>query len=183
MKNTVSDNSSPVLSLQELTSITPLDGRYRAKLVELAYYFSEYSLIKIRCEIEAKYLIALSEAKVIRKLSAKEKKLLLDFDQTINLELAHKVKEVEKQTRHDVKAMERTIRSLLQNSSLVDVIEKIHFGLTSEDVNNSAYRLMVYRGTQEVILPALIACIAIDSGISSNVSQERPSDNIILNNS
>ncbi len=155
MKNTVSDNSSPVLSLQELTSITPLDGRYRAKLVELAYYFSEYSLIKIRCEIEAKYLIALSEAKVIRKLSAKEKKLLLDFDQTINLELAHKVKEVEKQTRHDVKAMERTIRSLLQNSSLVDVIEKIHFGLTSEDVNNLAYRLMVYRGTQEVILPAL----------------------------
>ncbi len=155
MKKTVSDNSSSILALQELTSITPLDGRYRNKLAELAEYFSEYSLIKIRFEIEAKYLIALSDAKILRSLTSKEKNELLNFSDRITIEVAHRVKEIEKQTRHDVKAMERTMRSLFNDSSLADVVEKIHFGLTSEDINNLAYRLMVYRGVQKVVLPSL----------------------------
>lgn len=147
----MADNTLP---FSELTAISPLDGRYRSKVAELAPFVSEYALIKFRMEIEIKYLLALSEAGVTRKFSDEEKQLLQKFLDETKFENIQKVKELENETRHDVKAMERTLRAMIEETSLKDQIEKIHIGLTSEDVNNLAYRLMLKRGA-EVVLQSL----------------------------
>src|SRR3989344_1621944 len=141
--------------LTELTAITPLDGRYRDRVAELSAYVSEYSLIKTRFEIEAKYLIALSNAGVVRKLSGEERAILGSFGQNIGVKEAQEVKKIEDETRHDVKAMERAFRIFLKGTSLEYLTESIHFGLTSEDINNLAYRLMLQRATEEVVVPIL----------------------------
>ncbi|MDP2649763.1 MAG: adenylosuccinate lyase [bacterium] len=146
---------SKILPFTKLTAITPLDGRYRAKIEELSFYTSEYSLIKTRIEVEVKYLIALSAIGITRKITSDEQKLLTDFYENFSFEDVQKVKDLEEQTRHDVKAMERTIRQKLQDTSLKDLIEFIHLGLTSEDINNISYRLMYKRGVHEVILPTI----------------------------
>lgn len=138
-----------------LTALSPLDGRYRDKTSPLSAYLSEYALIKTRVEIEATYLIALSEAGIIRELTADEKKKLLGLGPDLSLENAERVKEIEKETKHDVKAMERVIRELVKDTSLEDVTEMIHFGLTSEDINNLSYRLMIKKATESVVLPQL----------------------------
>jgi len=140
-------------ALNELTAITPLDGRYRKRITQLASYVSEYALIKTRFEIEAKYLIALSNSGTLRKLTSQEKTILGSISQKIDLDRAIQVKKIEEETRHDVKAMERSFRDLVKGSSLEDLTEAIHLGLTSEDVNNLAYRLMLKRATEEVIIP------------------------------
>src|SRR3989337_708976 len=155
MTKIIKKQGAKSLPLTELTAITPLDGRYREKVADLAPYVSEFGLIRTRFEIEAKYLIALSDTGVFRKLSSQERTDLNLFGQNISVEDAQKVKKVESETRHDVKALERTFRSLLKGTSLEDLVESIHFGLTSEDVNNLAYRLMLKRATEEVALPAL----------------------------
>lgn len=143
------------LSLTELTAISPLDGRYRDKVTDLAPYLSEYNLIRIRFEIEAKYLIALSATGIIRHLTTGEKERLNSLGPKLSLGETIKVKKIEEETRHDVKAMERAFRKMLGGTSLKDLIEMIHFGLTSEDINNLAYRLMLKRATEEVCLPLL----------------------------
>ncbi len=138
-----------------LTSITPLDGRYNDNVSELSEFVSEYALIKTRVEIEAKYLLTLSDARVIRRFTKKERDILLNLENRITISQAEKVKKLEKETRHDVKAVEKILRTLLEHTSLKDVIEMIHFGLTSEDINNLSYRLMLRRATQSVCIPAL----------------------------
>lgn len=143
------------LELSELTAISPLDGRYRERTAELAPYVSEFSLIKTRIEIEARYLVALSNVGLVRKLTKAERVKLESFGEQIDLKEAEKVKKIEEETRHDVKAMERVFRTLLSGTSLADVIEMVHFGLTSEDVNNLAYRLMLTRATENVCIPIL----------------------------
>ncbi len=141
--------------LNTLTAITPLDGRYRKRLEDLAEFSSEYGLIKIRIEIEAKYLIALSESKIIRPLSKKEKDNLLQISEKLTIKDIEKVKEIEKETRHDVKAMERAFRSFIKNTSLKDLTEMIHFGLTSWDINDTAFTLILKRSTEEIVIPIL----------------------------
>lgn len=141
--------------LEELYSISPLDGRYRAKIEELTPYVSEYALIKNRVEVEISYLRFLAKYKVIRAFSSDEQKLLDSLIANFTLKNAHEVKEIELETRHDVKAVERFLREKLSKTSLKNIIEMIHFGLTSEDINNISYRLMLKRGTQEVLIPAL----------------------------
>src|SRR3972149_5809834 len=143
------------LELTTITAITPLDGRYRDRVKELAPYVSEYGLIKTRFEIEAKYLIALSDVGLVRRLTAKERKTLDTFGENLTLADAQKVKQIEGETRHDVKAMERAFREMVEGSSLEDITEVIHIGLTSEDINNLAYRLMLRRASAEVCIPAL----------------------------
>lgn len=138
-----------------LNSLSPLDGRYRDLTSPLTPYLSEFALIKSRVEIEATYLIALSEAGILRELKPQEKTTLLSLGPDLSLEQAERVKEIEKETKHDVKAMERVIRELVKGTSLEDVTEMIHFGLTSEDVNNLSYRLMIKRATNGVVLPQL----------------------------
>ncbi len=139
----------------ELNAISPLDGRYRQKVEELAPFASEMALVKTRIEIEAKYLIALSEAGLVRKLTILEKKFLFEFNQNITDEQVLKVKEFEEITRHDVKAVEKFLREILEKNNLKDLLEWIHFGLTSEDINNIARRLMLIRAIKEVIVPTL----------------------------
>ena len=143
------------LELTELTAISPLDGRYRERVAELAPYVSEFNLIRTRFEIEAKYLIALSDVGLVRKLARQERQRLESFGQDIDVKEAGKVKKIEEETRHDVKAMERAFRKFLAGTSLEDIIEMIHFGLTSEDINNLAYRLMLKRSTSDVCIPTL----------------------------
>ncbi|MEK7573232.1 MAG: adenylosuccinate lyase [Patescibacteria group bacterium] len=142
-----------------LTSITPLDGRYRKKIEELSEYVSEYGLIKIRIEVEVKYLIALSKNKIIRAITKKEKELLENLINKFSIKDAEKVKEIEKETRHDVKAVERFLRNFLKNTTLRDIIEFIHFGLTSEDINNISYRLILKRATGIIIIPVLFEIV------------------------
>lgn len=143
------------MKLTTLTTINPLDGRYRSKTDDLVSFFSEYALIQTRMEVEARYLIALSQNGIVRKLTAGEKKLLENMGPSLTLAHAEKVKDIENETRHDVKAMEKTFRIMLKGTTLEDLTEWIHFGLTSEDVNNLSYRLMLKRATKDVMLPSL----------------------------
>lgn len=138
-----------------LTAITPVDGRYRKQVEELSKYFSEEALIRARIEVEVKYLIALSESGLIRKLTAKEKVKLLELGYKTTQSQIERVKKVEERTKHDVKAVEIILRELLGTGSLKDVVEMIHFGLTSEDVNNLAQRLNVVRANEKVMLPSM----------------------------
>ena len=139
-----------------LLAITPLDGRYTGKLTELSEFVSEYALIKYRAEIEIRYLLALSEAKIIRNLSKKEKDYLTSIYKNFSPSEAEKIKILEEYTKHDIKAVEKYLRDKFAKNSLKDVLEMIHFVLTSEDVNNIAYRLMLKNAVENIILPALV---------------------------
>lgn len=143
------------LKLSPLSAISPIDGRYRDKVKELAPFFSEAGLIRTRVEVEARYLIALSEIGVVRPLTPKERKKLETMGPSLSTKDVRRVKEIEDETRHDVKAMERVFREKVAGTSLEDVTEMIHFGLTSEDVNNLSYRLMLDRANKGVMQPML----------------------------
>lgn len=134
----------------ELLAISPLSGRYKNKLTELEELTSEFALIKARVGVEIKYLFALSEIKLI-KLSNQEKRKLLGVIKNFELEDAIKIKQIEEKTKHDVKAVEIYLRSYLSDKNS----EMVHFGLTSEDINNIAYRIMLRSASSEVIMPIL----------------------------
>lgn len=129
-----------------LTSLSPLDGRYCDKTRVCAQYFCEENLIKTRLIIETKYLLALSTAKIIRQFTDQEKKIL----DSLCLGNPEEVKNIEKQTNHDVKAIEYFIKKKLKNTSLADITNFVHFGLTSEDVNNLAYSLIISGFIKEI---------------------------------
>lgn len=137
--------------INSLNSISPIDGRYRSQAEELSEYSSEFALIKFRLEIEIKYLLALSKIDIYRKIKNVEQKTLEKILNEFDLEEAEKVKEIEESTRHDVKAVEYYLKQKLSPTSLSDVLEFIHFGLTSEDVNNLSTRLMLMNGIENVI--------------------------------
>ncbi|MFZ1619072.1 MAG: lyase family protein, partial [Microgenomates group bacterium] len=141
--------------LTPLSAISPIDGRYREKVKELAPFFCETGLIRTRVEIEARYLVALSDIGVVRPLTSKERKKLESLGPQMSTKDAQRVKEIEDETRHDVKAMERVFREKVAGTSLEDITEMIHFGLTSEDVNNLSYRLMLDRANKQVMQPTL----------------------------
>lgn len=141
--------------LTELTAISPLDGRYRSRVEDLSPFASEMALIKTRVEVEAKYLVGLSEVGLVRPLVGQEREALINLGPSMTLQQAGRVKDIEATTRHDVKAMERAFREFVTGTSLEDVTEMIHFGLTSEDVNNLSYRLMLDRARTEICVPAL----------------------------
>ncbi len=148
--------------LESLTAISPIDGRYRSTAEPLAAYFSEYALMKMRVTVECEYLTALSETKGvgIRPLTAAEKTLLRTLPQ-ISIDDAQIIRKFEREgyggvpaTNHDVKAVEYFIKLKLKNSSLADVLEWVHFALTSEDVNSTAHALALRGALEAVMLPA-----------------------------
>lgn len=141
--------------LTPLNAISPLDGRYRDRVEDLALFVSEMSLIKTRVEVEARYLVALSEVGLVRPLSDQERDALISFGPNMTMTQVKRVKEIEDTTRHDVKAMERAFREFVAGTNLEDITEMIHFALTSEDVNNLSYRLMLDRAKREICVPAL----------------------------
>ena len=151
------------MRLDTLTAISPVDGRYRGTAEALAEYFSEYALMKMRVTVECEYLTALSETKGIgiRPLTADEKAMLRALPQ-ISIDDAQIIRKFEREghggipaTNHDVKAVEYFIKLKLKNSSLADVLEWVHFALTSEDVNSTAHALALRGAVEAVMLPAL----------------------------
>ena len=157
-------------SLTELTAISPIDGRYRSKTQQLAPYFSEEGLIKYRVLVEIEYFIALCEIPL---------KQLKDFDQALYPALrkiyqefsssdAQAIKDIEKVTNHDVKAVEYFIKEKFDQLDLQPFKEFIHFGLTSQDINNTAIPLSIKDALEEVYYPTLdelsskLADLAID---------------------
>jgi len=141
--------------LTELTAISPLDGRYRNRVEDLVPFASEMALIKTLVEVEAKYLIGLSEVGLVRPLAGQERETLMNLEPNMTLQQAGRVKNIEATTRHDVKAMELVFREFVSGTSLEDVTEMIHFALTSEDINNLSYRLMLEKARREICVPAL----------------------------
>lgn len=137
------------------TAISPLDGRNRHKLNSLSRYFSENALLKNRLEIEVKYLIFLSKYGVIRKITSKEEKQLNLLSSNETSKTYKEVREIEKKTNHDVKAVEEYLKLQLQQTSMKDISEMVHFGLTSEDINNLAYAQMIEGCIKDEVLPLL----------------------------
>lgn len=151
------------MKIDTLDALCPLDGRYRRKTQQLASVFSERGLMSRRTEVETKYLIALSDhPKVpLRKITGPERRGLRSFNH-LSLSDARIVKRIELngyrgrvKTNHDVKAIEFRLRYKFATRSLRDLVEWIHFALTSEDVNNIAYSLQLRDGIEGHLLPAL----------------------------
>lgn len=129
-------------SMNPLTAISPIDGRYRNKVNELENYFSEFALIKYRIHVEIEYFIFLSEIiENIGTLSDDQKNQLRNIVLGFSLEDAERVKDIEKTTNHDVKAVEYFIKENITDEVLKAKAEFIHFGLTSQDINNTAIPL------------------------------------------
>ena len=144
--------------MEKLKALTPLDGRYADITKPLAEIFSECSLIKNRIKVEVEYLIFLSEfgrAKIIRRLKNKEKKSLRGIYKNFSLREAQKIKTIERKTKHDIKAIELYLRNLLNHNKLKEINQFIHLGLTSDDVNNIAYSLMIKEAFESLLIPTL----------------------------
>jgi adenylosuccinate lyase len=145
------------MKFSTLTAISPVDGRYRNKVEGLAAYFSEYALIKYRVQVEIEYFITLAEflpqLNTLTSSSIKEdlRKIYKEF----SLEDASRIKDIESTTNHDVKAVEYFIKEKFDLLSLQDYKEFIHFGLTSQDINNTSVPLSVKDALTEVYYPSL----------------------------
>ena len=140
-----------------LTAISPVDGRYRNKAENLAAYFSEYALIKYRVQVEIEYFITLSEfLPQLRALTTGEnKEALRKIYREFSVENATRIKEIESVTNHDVKAVEYFIKEKFDLLSLQEYKEFIHFGLTSQDINNTSVPLSIKDALNEVYFPGL----------------------------
>jgi adenylosuccinate lyase len=140
-----------------LTAISPVDGRYKRHTSVLDQYFSEFGLIKYRIRVEVEYFIALAGAGLpqLGELSAEVKSELRSLYKDFNMEDALAIKEIEKTTNHDVKAVEYFLKEKMGNMNLGDKLEFIHFGLTSQDINNTAIPLSVKEAMKDVLLPQI----------------------------
>ena len=146
-----------------LNSISPIDGRYKKYTEALSKYFSESASMKYTIIVEGEYLIALAETKNVnlRKFSKKEKRIVGNL-YNLNEKDARVINKIEtkgykniKATNHDFKAIEYYIKEKLKKTSLKDILEFVHFGLTSEDASNIAYALMIGESVKRVYFPAL----------------------------
>lgn len=146
------------MDLDILTAVSPIDGRYRSKTEALAPYFSEYALMKYRVRVEIEYFITLCELP-LPQLAAFPHDLydkLRGFYQNFSEADAARVKEIESVTNHDVKAIEYFIKEKFDEIGGLDAFKEfIHFGLTSQDINNTSFPLMLKDATYEVYLPLL----------------------------
>ena len=150
------------MQLTELNAISPIDGRYRSKTISLSPYFSEEALIKYRVLVEVEYFIALREADVpqLAKIDKSIYDSLRAIYKNFSTEDALWIKETEKTTNHDVKAVEYFIKSKFDGLGLQEYKEFIHFGLTSQDINNTAIPLSTKEAFENVYLPGLVSVIA-----------------------
>ena len=137
------------MQIDTLTAVSPIDGRYAGKCRELGEIFSEYGLVKRRVLVECAWLEALCDAREIREcraLAAAERRALRGIAASFSLDDARRVKEIEKTTNHDVKAVEYFLKEKVAGTSLASRSEFIHFGCTSEDINNMSHALMLRDG-------------------------------------
>ncbi|MGM9824718.1 MAG: adenylosuccinate lyase [Muribaculaceae bacterium] len=143
--------------LSPLTAVSPIDGRYHSKTESLGEYFSEYALIRYRVKVEVEYFIALCELP-LPQLAGVDKGLfgaLRDIYALFSVEDASRIKEIESVTNHDVKAVEYFLKERFDVLGLEKYKEFIHFGLTSQDINNTSVPMSVKDATTEVLLPML----------------------------
>ncbi len=148
--------------LDTLNAISPIDGRYRSKVEILKEYFSEYALIHYRVRIEVEYFISLCDID-LPQLSSFDKdnyQILRNIYEKFTEEDAMRVKEIEKVTNHDVKAVEYFLKEKFKEIGFETFSEFIHFGLTSQDINNTATPLSLKEGINEAYLPQLDQVIA-----------------------
>ena len=143
------------MKLQELTAISPIDGRYRNQLHQLDEYYSEFALIRYRVFVELEYFFFLAENKFF-KLSAQAKKSLQALMTGFALEDAQKIKDIERITNHDVKAVEYFLKESFEQCQCAELKEWIHFGLTSQDINNTAIPLIWKHSMEDEYLPSLL---------------------------
>ena len=153
------------MELDALTAVSPIDGRYAGKCAELREVFSEYGLVKRRVQVECAWLEALCDAKAIREcraLTAAERKALRALADGFSVADARRVKEIERTTNHDVKAVEYFLKEKVKGTSLETRSEFIHFACTSEDINNMSHALMLRDGKKvlRAEMDALTAKIA-----------------------
>ena len=145
------------MQLNALTAISPVDGRYGSKTIDLRNYFSEFGLIKYRVTVEVRWLqqlAATAEISEVPPLSAGANQLLNDIVDNFSLADAERVKEIERTTNHDVKAVEYLLKEkVAANNELAAISEFIHFACTSEDINNLSHGLMLSEARSTVLLP------------------------------
>jgi len=143
------------MELTALTAISPVDGRYRSQLASLAPYFSEFGLIRYRVRVEVEYFLFLAEKKIFKLPVAVKPAKLRAIYEDFSEDDAIQIKTIERTTNHDVKAVEYFLKEKLQALGAGDSVEWVHFGLTSQDVNNSAVPLLWKEALEEQFLPAV----------------------------
>lgn len=150
------------MHLNLLTAISPVDGRYRTKTEELAPYFSEFGLIKYRVCVEVEYFIALCEIPLpqLADFPTKHFLALRELCKSFNEADAQKIKDTEKITNHDVKAVEYFIKEKFETLGIEKWAEFIHFGLTSQDINNTAIPWSLKDANEKIYLPAIKRLVA-----------------------
>lgn len=159
-----------MMDIQLLTAISPVDGRYRSKVDGLALYFSEYGLIKYRVLVEIEYFISLCE-QPLPQLANFDKtlyKALRNIYKEFQLEDAERIKEIESVTNHDVKAVEYFIKEKFDVLKLEEYKEFIHFGLTSQDINNTAIPLSLKDAVNDMYYPMLEELIDQLAGLAED---------------
>ncbi len=149
------------MSLNALNAISPIDGRYSAKTTELKEFFSEYALFKYRLRIEVEYFIALCELPLegLANVNKNDFTTLRSFYEDFSEADAQRIKDIEKVTNHDVKAVEYFLKEKFETIGLTEYVEFIHFGLTSQDINNTATPLLIKEALIEVYAPGFHNCI------------------------
>ena len=143
------------MDLSALTAISPVDGRYRSQLAALAPYFSEFGLIRYRGRVEVEYFLFLAEKKIFKLPAAVKPAKLREIYQNFTEADAQKIKDTERITNHDVKAVEYFLKEKLKEAGAGDSVEWVHFGLTSQDVNNTAVPLLWKEAVEDQFLPTL----------------------------
>jgi len=145
------------MQLNTLNAISPIDGRYRSQVSALSAYFSEQALIQYRVKVEVEYFIALSEIPLpaLKDVTADDVKIIREMAANFSYEDALQIKNFEKITNHDVKAVEYFLKEKFDGAGFQGWREFIHFGLTSQDINNTAIPLSFKTACQEVYMPLL----------------------------
>lgn len=151
------------MELTSLTAISPIDGRYRSKCAELDNYFSEFALIRARVKVEIEYFIALCNLGLepLKGVRGANFEKIRDIYRNFSLDDARRIKEIEGVTNHDVKAVEYFIKEKFDLLGLAPYKEFIHFGLTSQDINNTATPLTLKEAIEESYLPLLEQLISV----------------------
>lgn len=161
------------MELTQLSAISPVDGRYRSKVANLAPYFSEFGLIRYRVLVEVEYFIALAEIPLeqLNGVTESQKESLRDLYRNFTEADAMKIKDTEKVTNHDVKAVEYFVKEGLDKAGLSEMKEFVHFGLTSQDINNTAIPLSLKEAVQDAYVPQLETIISQLENLSKEWSE------------
>lgn len=151
------------MNLSPLTAISPIDGRYRSKTEQLDIYFSEFALIRYRVKVEVEYFIALCQLPLpqLSTVSHDKFQYLRDIYKNFSVEDAQHIKDIESITNHDVKAVEYFLKEKFDQTDLQQYKEFIHFGLTSQDINNTSIPMSVKDALNDVYMPLINDMLSI----------------------